>query len=344
MSITASIKSKLKRALQSCPALWRALHTAKFQVKRVLLLKSFLQDVRKTYLYMYWNSKDSNSHKLSAELLFQYHKLEKGLVMPGEHRLFGLEPALAVMQLVGDWRRHGFNLSDPVFLGAVETLHAYADRLNQYDLDPTGKILPAVKSFLNDYPQRFPAYETPYALPVVDAYLSFKDIAHARRSVREYSTQEVPGNMIANAIELAQLSPSACNRQPCKVYIVSDNALKTNALALQNGNRGFGHQIPVLAAIVSESRGFFDASERHQPYVDGGLFAMSFAYALTAQGLSSCFLNWCASHENDTKLHQLLAIPDSEYVITLMAIGYAKDNVAVPRSARRDIASVLINR
>lgn len=334
-------KLEFKKALQSMPVLWQVLRKVKGEIKRVYLLADFFYDIKKTYKYMNWSPKDKTPAKLSAELLFQYHKLEKGLVMPGKYRLFGVEPAFEVIKLLTEWRELGFSLADPVFLGALETLHAYAARLDHHDLDSTGHVLPIVQSFLQGYPSRTPELTTPQNFTAIDSFDAFEKIALARRSVREFSQKNVAFSDIAKAVQLAQLSPSACNRQPCKVYVIYDEELKKKALALQNGNRGFGHQIPVLAILVAEGKGFFDATERHQPYVDGGLFAMSFVLGLTSCGIASCFLNWCAPTGNDKRLHAMLNIPTSEYVITMLAIGYNQEKVSVPRSPRRNIADVL---
>lgn len=343
MNISLSVcKLEFKKALQSMPLLWRVLRKVKCEIKRVCLLADFCYDVKKTYKYMNWSPKDKSPARVSAELLFQYHKLEKGLVMPGKCRLFGVEPTFEVIKLLTEWRKLGFSLEDPVFLGALETLHAYATRLADHDLDPIGRVLPTVQSFLKAYPVRIPELTTPQNFTAIESFSAFKKIALARRSVREFSQKDVAFSDINKAVQLAQLSPSACNRQPCKLYVIYDEELKRKALTLQNGNRGFGHQIPVLAIIVAEGKGFFNATERHQPYVDGGLFAMSFAYGLTSQGIGSCFLNWCVASKDDKELHYILNIPISEYVISMMAIGYPADDVRVPYSVRKDITSVLI--
>jgi nitroreductase len=113
-------------------------------------------------------------------------------------------------------------------------------------------------------------------------------------------------------------------------------------ISLQNGNKGFGHLIPTLAVITSDSGAFFDASERHEPYIDGGLFSMTLMYALSAKGLATCCLNWCVSPDKDVALRNILPLADSEVVIMLMAIGYPEPDVLVPRSPRKPTANVLI--
>lgn len=341
-----SLKVRLKRYLQAKPAIWGGYWSAKQQVRRVALLRYFLHDMANVYSAMYWSERRSGRTALSSELLFQYHKLEKGLVMPGPRRLFGIEPALAVMDLCRRWQRLDLPLSDPVFAGAIETLCSYLLRLETDHLDPSGSIAPAVQQFLREFPLREPALSTPMSLPAphdkVAAPGSFSDLAWARRSVRDFQPMPVSVNVLRQAARDAQLSPSACNRQPCRIRVISEDKMKAALLRLQNGNRGFGDRAPHIAVVTADARCFFDASERHEPYIDGGLFAMSFILSLRDQGVGSCCLNWCVSPQLDKAAHALLGLPAAERIVMLIAIGYEAEGCMVPRSARRDEADVLI--
>jgi hypothetical protein len=118
----------------------------------VSLLRYFLYDIRHTYWTMFWREAHTARATLSAELLFQYHKLEKGLVMPGPRRLFGVEPAIAAMALCQRWIDAGYPCTDPVFVGAVETLAAHWRRLQAFSLDAGASVLPRLLAFLRDCP------------------------------------------------------------------------------------------------------------------------------------------------------------------------------------------------
>lgn len=342
-----NIRQKIKHTLLAYPRIWTAYQTIKIQSTRFGLMSYFIRDISNTFRNMYWPSRNKSPMQLTSELLFQYHKLEKGLVMPGPKRFFGEEPAKAVLNLLAIWHAKHMSTSDPIYLGALETLHAYQNRLLSESLDKDDKIVPAVRTFLHNYPIRTEMLATPHPLMNAgeqeDINLQFfTQLANARRSVRSYSSQVVPQDKIEQAVKLAQLSPSACNRQPCRVYLVRDEARKKALLALQNGNRGFGHLIPVLAVITSDSGAFLNASERHEPYLDGGLFSMSFMYALTSQGLATCCLNWCASPDQDKQLREQLHLTDGEQVLMFMAIGYPEPDTLVPRSPRKSTEAVLI--
>lgn len=293
---------------------------------------------------MFWSALGDDRKTLAAELIFQYHKLEKGMCIPGPKRLFGLDPSAAVIKLLERWSAAGHAENDRVFQGAIATLEGYVRHLERYELDPNGRVLPAVCAFLKARSSAEEELQTPIELPSIDPLVDFDGfarIARARRSVRSFAAKPVPRSIIEQAVTLAQLAPSACNRQPCRVHLLTDEALKASALSYQNGNRGFGHLAPVILIITADERCFFDASERIQPYIDGGLFSMSLCYALTSAGLASCCLNWCVPPSNDIAVHRLVDIPESERIIMMMAVGYAPDDCIVPRSPRRALSEVL---
>lgn len=342
-----TIRKILKQKLTEFPMVWNAYQVVKTQIKRLWLLKYFLCDISNVHRNMYWPSSNQSNLQLTSELLFQFHKIEKGLVMPGPKRFFGQEPARAVINLLNTWHMKGLSVNDPVYLGALETLHSYMERLQSELLDKDDRVLSHIRSFLNNHTARTELLATPYLLASMNGDIAsnvhqFDGLVSIRRSVRSFTSVAVPLELIKHAVGLAQQSPSACNRQPCRVYLVTEERKKNALLALQNGNKGFGHLIPTLAVITSDSGAFFDASERHEPYIDGGLFSMTLMYALSAQGLATCCLNWCVSPDKDVGLRNILPLTDSELVIMLMAIGNPEPNVLVPRSPRKLTENVLI--
>lgn len=340
-----SKKDRLKEIVQSIPGLWNAYWQVKQLLIRTAMLRYHWYDAVGTWRDMRWPLKHTEKWSLSAELLFFYHKLEKGLVMPGQRRFFGADPSKKVMQLMDQWVAGGLPTDDPIYKGAAFTLHAYHSRLIESQLDSKDEARSAVENYL----QRINYIEdnndtTPKKVhqprDLATTELVLRELLVSRRSVREYLPKPVDASLIRAAVEDAQQAPSACNRQPCSLILLSDSKAKESLLALQNGNRGFGHLAPHVAIIMSDASGFFDASERHQAYIDGGLFTMAFLLGLQARGISSCCLNWCVSPETDRKAHQLLDLPLNKRIIMLVAVGYSPDGVQAPTSPRRAVQSI----
>lgn len=345
-----SIKDLLRRTLVSCEPCYQRYLRLKYQLQNVLCLSFYFHDLRIALRHMYWGDEAKMSpEQLQAKLLFYYHKVEKGLCMPGKKRLYALEVIPQVTRLLTVWERSGRSLDDPIYVGAISSLRAYEDLIAKEGLDTDGKIINYVRDFLLSRKIVSSGVETPIKITKSQiaqtvSYEAFRGLCLLRRSFRDFNDQLVPEQVIRSAVELAQLSPSACNRQPCKVYVSQDKDLNRDLLSLQNGNAGFGHLAPVMLIITSDASHFFGAIERNQPYVDGGLFSMSLLYALQVQGLVSCCLNWCVCPATDTRVHELLSIPTSERVIMFMLAGYPVSETVVPKSHRKSIENVLVFR
>lgn len=340
-----SVKQRLKVFVQRLPFAWNLYWQLKQSLLRTLMLRYHLADAKRTWRDMRWPVAQTEQWRLSAELLFNYHKLEKGLVMPGKRRFFGAEPAERVMQLANRWRELRFPEQEPIYQGAIDTLRSYLQCLTDQQLDPEDRISTKVDAFIQEHAVRAsPSIETPVPVKrVSDPVLGLKflrELLMERRSVRAYLPTPVSTNILMDAIRDAQQAPSACNRQPCTVMIVSDPSSKAELLSLQNGNRGFGHLAPHIGVIMSDASGFFDASERHQTYVDGGLFTMALLLSFQARGVSTCCLNWCVSPEIDDRARRLLKLAPSKRIIMLLALGYAPSDIVAPASPRRQTSDI----
>jgi nitroreductase len=163
----------------------------------------------------------------------------------------------------------------------------------------------------------------------------------SRHSVRDFRPDPVPLDQLHRAVRLAMKTPSVCNRQAWHVYHLDQRASIDRALALQNGNRGFGHEVPCLLIITADLKAFDTHGERFQHWIDGGMFAMSLVLALHSLGLGACCLNWSRGAGDDLHLRKLVAIDGAHTVITMMAVGYPNEHLKVCYSARRPIDSVI---
>lgn len=328
--------------------LWAGYQFIKAQVNRVRTTAYYLYDAGRCWRHMIWRPTEQARWALSSEMLFQYHKLEKGLVMPGKPRLFGTDPVRATMALMRRWEAAGYPTADPIYRGACATVSCYRDGLLARGLYQESPAIHQVEQFLAERQQTLAADSmiTPVPLsapskPGAGPWEAFEALSVARRSVRDFAPSEVPREWVERAVRIAALSPSACNRQPNKVILIEGRADIDRALSFQNGNRGFGHKVPLLAVLVVDSTGYFDGSERNQTYVDGGLFAMSLMFALRALGLGSCSLNWCVTPATDLAFRKLGHVKEQETVLMMLAIGFPPEAVAVPLSPRRDMEDVM---
>lgn len=314
---------------------------------RVGRLRFHFYDMLYVARYMsLWPLSALPEEQMAAKLLFFYHKIEKGLSMPPPHRLFGVGVVRDVMSLIKQWEEGSYSQASPVYVGAIAALRGYLERIEVEKLDSKNEICDVLKSFLERRATNFIDEErTPVPLSVddVDSAKCYEEIARlyrVRRSYRDFDSTPIDESTIINAVKLAQLSPSVCNRQSSRVYSISNNEAKTRALSYQNGNRGFGHTAAQVLIVTADLRCFTDAAERNQPYVDGGLFAMSLVTGLQSQGVMSCCLNWCVPENVDRQFRKAFQIPAYERIVMFIAIGNPRPVAYVPRSHRRSTDSI----
>lgn len=156
-----------------------------------------------------------------------------------------------------------------------------------------------------------------------------------RRSVRWFLPEPVPQQKIEQAVSLASLAPSACNRQPYEFYVVNDLVRAPSIAKCAMGTVGFADNIPCMVAVIGNLSAYPGERDRHCIYIDGSLAAMQFMLALETLGLASCPINWPDIDLYERKLAAELNLQADQRPIMLMAVGYADPAGGVPFSQKK---------
>ena len=136
-------------------------------------------------------------------------------------------------------------------------------------------------------------------------------------------------------------SPLECSgRQACQVHSL-DWDEEQAVLCHENGTRGFGGRVPVVAPVSVDLRLSSGADERNQGWIEGGIFSMSFVLALHAVGVDSCMLNPSLSSRSLRCLRASLGIGSNELPIMMIAIGYGADGHSRATTPRRRTMEVV---
>jgi nitroreductase len=173
---------------------------------------------------------------------------------------------------------------------------------------------------------------------------SFIEVVSTRSSLRQFTDGSVSIDIIKDAIKLGQKSPSSCNRQSTRVYLIQNKEIMREILAKQGGNRGFGHKIDKLLIFTADLSHYMGVGERNMCYVDGGMFIMTVVHALQASNIATCALHWGVNFHKEKQLHKKADIPMNERVLLILAIGYAPDKYRITKSLRKNIEEVFITR
>jgi nitroreductase len=62
--------------------------------------------------------------------------------------------------------------------------------------------------------------------------------------------------------------------------------------------------------------------------------------ALETQGLSSSVINWPDFEPLERRMQKVLGLAMTDRVVMLIALGYAADDGIIPRSVKKELASV----
>ncbi len=153
--------------------------------------------------------------------------------------------------------------------------------------------------------------------------------------IRRTSIDEFPQffNVLANH------APSACNRQPVKVYITNELSMVDKVSSLIPGNIGFEDEVPNWV-IVTVDRRMFGTNEVLQWYVNGGIYLSYLVEAMHAYHIGSCIFQIPLTHPNSQKLYKLISIPKNEAIIAGVGFGYAKSKNKFLSATRRPVDEV----
>ena len=187
--------------------------------------------------------------------------------------------------------------------------------------------------------------------------MDYSELLNKRRSVRDFTEEQVSTEIIMELIQESCLAPSAGNGQPCEFVIVQDKGLieqisdesKRNILseieanpdtpfysyekALRNEKFNVFYNAPCLVLVVGSYKVRTLA-------VDCSLAASYLMFAATARGLGSCWVD-LGGNIQSTQLRQELGLTEGHSVVAPLIVGYPKQIPAVrKRKAPRILKTI----
>lgn len=162
-----------------------------------------------------------------------------------------------------------------------------------------------------------------------------------RRSVRWFESTPVPRDLLAQAVTIASLAPSACNRQPYQFYIADNKVLSEQLIATPMGTKGFSHNVPCTIVVTADLANYPTERDRHLIYIDSTLASMQLMLALETLGLSSCPINWPDIEAREQEMAALLDLPDTVRPVMLIAVGYGLAEGKIPFSHKKSAEQLI---
>lgn len=294
---------------------------------------------RLTVKYNATHHTDDDLQKMQYTLSRETHTIEKGMSMRNPRKGFGQQK---VTNLIGRLKKYCtlYLKQDSEFLEyPLSTIQTYIEYTQN-----TGVEIPEIdKSFtelLMMAGRKFVSSKAGVMSETKENILAhcnkdFESLLYSRHSLRYFSEDPVSNDVINKALELAQRTPSACNRQGWLTHVY--RAPKSiELIKWQGGSRGFEDEIKCAILVTANLKAFL-SHEVHQAYIDGGLYAMNLINALHSLGLGTIPLSCGFLHNQISKL-TAFGVQDYEVPIIIIGIGNlpGKFNVAV--SERKQIS------
>ncbi len=167
--------------------------------------------------------------------------------------------------------------------------------------------------------------------------MTAKECITGRRSIRSFTGQPVPHELLAQIVETASFAPSWKNTQITR-YIAVEGARKAElakCTSLFPGNGAIMEKAPMVIAVTMikgrsgyERDGSFSTvkGDRWQMY-DAGVASEAFCLAAYEQGLGTVIMGLFDQDEAS----KVLEVPEDRELVALIPIGYPAESPAAPK-------------
>ena len=148
--------------------------------------------------------------------------------------------------------------------------------------------------------------------------MEFYEVLKTRRSIRAYQSDAVPETALQKIAEAVNLAPTACNKQPFKLLLVRDPAVRKTICA--NCKFDFLAQAPVIAVMLTNESASWTRFEGNPAAdIDASIAMEHLVLAAAAENLGTCWI--CAFSRPQMNDALRIAAPWSAFALS--PIGYA---------------------
>ena len=262
---------------------------------------------------------------LERDMLLLAHSLEKGMGLPNPRIGYGREKAA---QLVKNIKKYAatFGVSSFPLLESIAVLDKYITLMGeqQVNVADISEIRKQVSIDCDNYCKAgYDIYD--YKKLNASNFTNFSELLSSRHSIRHFSREEITEDELKTVIALANKAPSACNRQPVRIYYTKEQTTALKFEQLVDGSHGFQGEIPYYL-LITVDRAYFANDEFLQWYTNGGIYLGILALSLHSQGIGSVILQWKYAQKCENQVKVMFGIKKSEAIVALVGCGkYPKD-------------------
>lgn len=147
--------------------------------------------------------------------------------------------------------------------------------------------------------------------------MNFSQLITSRYSVRSFADRDIEDEKLASILEAARVAPTACNRQPQKIYVIRS----AEALKQLNDITKFTFGAKTVLLITADNSTAWKnpfSSDYHTGEIDCSIVCTQMMLQAWELGIGSCWVGYF----DIPKVQKLFAIPENEQIVALLPLGY----------------------
>lgn len=210
-------------------------------------------------------------------------------------------------------------------------------------------------------------FNSPYVNPNLSQDISSKllEIFKRRRTIRHFSSETPPEEILLHAIQIAGLAPNGANKQPWSFALIQSPEIKKKIQEMAEEReqvfynemthikwhedlkplhteekKPFLTEAPYLIPIFYQPYSLSETGEKQNHYYVKE--SVGIATGLLISALHLCGLSLLTYTPTKMQfLTELLGRPKEERVFMLLAVGYARKEALVPRISKKTMEQIL---
>lgn len=307
-------------------------------LRKIPDFKSDKQFFLKNYMY----SSPRTQEKIEYDMLLEIHKLEKGFAVINNVRPFGIEKIKRIIKDIGEYEKNNYKPSFAYNL-AYSSLESYKKFYEEKKWNDKEEYK-IVENFLEKSKEYIyipvGAFNYKKEEFISKTKIDYDDFISCRRSIRNFSPQKLKQEDINKAVAMAIKTPTACNRQMCKIYYIKSEKGKKVIEKYAQGLGLFDLTNANYFVITFDISANYFTGERNQGWFNSGLVTMNFINALHSLGIGSCCIQFGNTFKEEKIFKSELSISESERVGVIVTAGYYDNISRIPFSTRKPIEEI----
>ena len=166
--------------------------------------------------------------------------------------------------------------------------------------------------------------------------MNFLELSKKRYSVRNYLNRQVENEKLEYILECARLSQSAANFQPWLLYVIKDEAVKTQIN--QSYPAKWMAQAPIYIVVCADKDRAWvrEYDKKVHTDIDGSIITENICLAAAEQGLGTCWIG----HFDPMLVSQILNLPENLDPMAILTLGYSATD-EIPPKKRKSLQEIV---